>query len=306
MICNDDVLDRSVCRVVQNEVIGLRVDPSGLSNFSWMVNGVPLSCTQSGVSPDCVDGTQNEVTFLPVTGNIGDTYTVTLIASDAESGKTVTLARTFNVIEPQVTIVSADENLVWRQLLGQYRDITGQATDCPDGLCNDYSEDILDTYAGDVPVLKAKFIPSFLGASSERAWKLDGQEIGEDQSQQISFAADKPAGSEYNITLSASIAQSDETRRALLDTWGVSPLNSPEVNFSDSAQVQLLDPNLAAAPKGIIQRSFAAIASYLPSSLLFSLRILLSGALILFAASFVMAAVPGERLASRPVKAEEE
>lgn len=290
VICNDDALDRSVCRVVQNEVIGLSVEESGLSNYSWSVNGSPLVCTQSAVSPDCNDGAQGNTAFLPITGEVGSNYNVTLTANDVESGRSVTLTRNFTVITPEIRIVSPEENVVWPKLLGQYRDITGTAENCPEGLCSDYSRDVFQAYSGDTLTLEAEYLPSFIGGSAERAWTLDAASYGEANADQISFDASKAPGGIYTVTLAARTKQSDEIRRALYDTWGVSPLNSSEIQLQDSIQVELLSAE--ALTGNAVTRSFAALVSYLPSSLLFTLRVALSGALILFASGFLLSALP--------------
>src|SRR3990167_3202281 len=82
LICNNDALDRAACRIIKNEIIGLKIDPAGLSNFHWTINGAPLTCSYAGVSTDCADGEQNEANFFPAAGNIGDTYTVAVTGND--------------------------------------------------------------------------------------------------------------------------------------------------------------------------------------------------------------------------------
>jgi hypothetical protein len=129
-----DRLDRRLCRIIKNEVIGLRFAPAdGLSDFRWTINGEPLTCSKS-VSTLCDTDRQNEYNFFPVTGNIGDSYTVTVSANNVALGRTVSLSRTFHIIEPAAEVVSADEVAVWPKLLGQYKDITGTAAGCTNGL----------------------------------------------------------------------------------------------------------------------------------------------------------------------------
>ncbi|OGI21906.1 MAG: hypothetical protein A2808_02010 [Candidatus Moranbacteria bacterium RIFCSPHIGHO2_01_FULL_55_24] len=296
-ICNDDALDRNVCRVVENEIVGLSVDENDLTNFNWTINGSPLRCSASAVSPDCTDGQQNAVNFFPVTGNVGDTYTVTLTANDVTNGKTVTLSRSFNIVSPQVRIVSGDENAAWPKFLGQYRDVTGTATDCPGGLCDDVSKNVFEAFSGDSLTLQAKFIPSFLASSAERQWTIDNENVSETSPNELVFPADKAPFMVYNIGLAARVMQSNDTRRALLDIWNISPLDSPEVHFSSGIQIELQDPTLVRGDETPVQKYLAALVSYVPASLLFSFRILLSGALILFATGFVMAILPGGRAA---------
>ena len=304
LICNGgtnpdgtpDVLHRSLCRVIKNEIIGLRIDPSGLSSFNWTINGAPLICTETDISPDCDDGEQNEVNFFPVSGNPGDTYTVTITATDVATDKAVTLSRAFNVIEPSVSIVSEDPNTATPKFLGQYKDLTGSATSCLGGLCNDYSESIFQAQVGSTLSFRAKFLPSFLGNGANKQWSVDDVEVAESAPNVISFAADKVAPDIYNLNLAAQVVHSEDIRRALLDVWNISQLDSPEINFTAEAQVELAEAGLAEGPLQGTKKFFAAISSYIPATLMFSLRIFLSGALILFAAGFFLALIPERRI----------
>lgn len=293
VICNDDAFDRNLCRVVKNEIIGLHIDDSDLDNFQWVVNGGTLSCSQTNVSPDCLDSQQNEFNFLPVTGEVGDTYTVNLTANDVVSGKAVTLSRSFRIVEPGIEVVSSDE-AAWPKLLGQYRDITGQATSCTDGLCNDFSKDVLQTTEGAAVSVEAKFIPSFLGATAEREWYFNGQLISETEPNKTIFDVTDTAGSVMNLIIAAKVTQSDEIRRALYDIWNISPLDSPEIVFGKEMRVEVLSSEGLAQNTGPA-KYFAAIVSYVPASLIFAFRILVSGALILFATAFLMGALPQEK-----------
>ena len=302
VICNDDALDRSLCRVIKNEVVGLRIDDSDLSNFQWRINDQPLVCTETGVSPDCNDGEQNEINFFPVNGQVGDTYTVTLTANDVTSGKNVTLSRAFRVVEPLINVISSDEAVVWPKFLGQYRDITEQATGCPNGLCDDYSKTILQTTTGSNVTLQAKFVPSFAGVLAEREWYVNGQLMGESDVDKINFDVTGAVGTLTRVQVFARITQSDELRRALYDIWNISPLDSPEINFSKEMQIEVQEGQGIAAQTGVL-KYFAAIVNYVPASVIFAFRIVLSAVLILFATAFLMGALPQEpALETRRIK----
>ena len=295
IICNGNALDRNACRVIKNEIIGLRIDPTGLSNFQWTINGDTLSCSTK-VSPDCPDDRQNEMNFFPVAGNVGDTYTVSVTANEIATDKVVTLARTFHVVQPEVSIVTLDQEAAWPKFLGQYRDIT-DASNCSGGLCDDYSTTIFQAFSGSGVRFKADFLPGFLGATAERQWNIDGFDVPENAPGEIAFQATKEAPSVYNVSLNALVVQSPETRRALLDIWNISPLDSPEIHFSSTNQVELQDPEFVKGPSTGTGKFLAAIAGYVPSSLLFAFRMLLSGFLILFTTGFIMALIPEQRTA---------
>jgi hypothetical protein len=294
VICNDDTFDRNLCRVIKNEIIGLRIDDQGLDNFQWSVNGDTLTCSKSNVSPDCLDSEQNAINFFPVAGNPGDTYTVNLTANDTVSGKTVTLSRSFRVVEPAIEIVSSDEAAAWPKFLGQYRDITGKATSCLDGLCDDISKNVMQTYQGATVGVEAKFIPSFLGILAEREWYVNNALISETEPNKTVFDATGVVGSVMNLQIAARVTQSDELRRALYDIWNISPLDSPEVVFSKDMQIEIAANEVITKANGPA-KYFAAIVNYVPTSLIFAFRILLSGALILFATAFLMGALPQEK-----------
>ncbi len=300
-ICNQDALDRAVCRIIKNEVIGLKIDKSGLSNFHWTINGAPLVCSRKYVSEECSDPgdtMQNEVNFFPVTGNVGDTYTVVVTANDTLTGNTITLSRVFNIVQPLVSIKSLDERIVWPKLLGQYRNVAS-GTDCPGGLCDDKSASIFQADSGSQSGFQAVFVPSFLKdkETTRREWRVDGEIVDESAPGEITFTANKFPGEIYNVGLLAQVSQSQETRRALLDIWDVSPFESTEINLSSAIQVELKTQDIAQGPLQGERKYLAALVSYIPASLLFTFRILLSAALSLFAASFLY------RLLSREINA---
>jgi hypothetical protein len=277
----------------------LRLAPAdGLSDFRWTINGSTLNCSKSvsgqcEVRPDRVTdtpGQQQYINFFPVTGNAGDTYTISVTANNIENGQTISLSRAFHVIEPEANIVSADEVAVWPKLLGQYKDITGTATGCSGGLCNDYSKSVFQSMSGETASMRVEFIPSFVGLTAQREWSVDGTVINEASVGQISFPLSKIAGSIYNVNLNLLYAQSEGIRKALYDIWNVSPLDSPEFRFSSAVQIELADAE-AVAQAGP-RKYLAALASYLPSSVIFAFRMALSAALILFTAGFLFALVP--------------
>lgn len=292
VICNNDPLERNICPVVKNEIIGLRIDPDGLSNFQWSVNGQALTCTRSGVSPDCENEEQKEINFMPVSGNTGDTYTVSVAATDLATGAAVNLSRTFHVVEPQVFIESANAETAWPKLVGQYRDISGAAEGCPGGLCNDYSSTVFQALGGSELAFRVKFLPSFLESSAVEEWFLDNIPVEESEAGTIRFTANKPAPSIYNLNVAAQVVQSTETRRALFDIWNISPLETPEMNFSARNQIEVESNELAQEPLGGTKKALAALASYIPATFLFSFRILLSAVLIVFVTGFLFALIP--------------
>ncbi len=289
---NKDNLDRTSCRVITNEIIGLKVDPAGLSNFNWTINGATLNCSSKNVSADCGETALNHINFFPVTGEVGDTYTVTLTATDltsaTKSDQVVTLTRTFHVVQPELSIKSLNTS-AWPKLLGQYQDITGKS--CSQGICPEYSENVFEGFSGESLGFTGEFMPNFLASRSTRQWTVDGAYIAE-SGNGIAFSALKTAPDVYNIGLSALVVQPVEIRRALSDIWGVSQLDSPEIHFATSAQVELKEPGFAQGTLQGSKKYLAAIASYIPASVMFTFRIALSIMLILFTAHVLFVLLP--------------
>jgi len=310
---NDSVglLEKNVCPVIKNKIIGLKVpDPSHeLSNFMWTINGSPLVCT-ARVSDYCAKGgsgnidveMQGDTNFFPATGNPGDTYTITMTANNVITGKTITLSRTFNIVEPKVVIESVDKTLVWPKFLGQYKDISGSST-CqgPTGYCDDLSESVYQSYSGSTLAFKATFMPGFLRdlPETKKEWSVDGitqPEVTVAGTQEIKFTADKSVSGIYNVNLLAQVVQSDNVRKALLDIWGISPFDSPEINFASSVQVEVQEVLTTEGPLSGPRKYYAAIASYIPASILFTFRIFLSVALTLFVLSLLNSLLEERRL----------
>lgn len=296
-------LDTKMCRVVKNEIIGLKLIGTNLSNFRWSINDLPLVCNnQVGVSDPLVGcpgtDTQGPVNFFPVIGNVGDIFTVTATANEIRFGepggsttdsseKVVTVSRSFKIVEPEVSIVSANEDAAWPKVLGQYVDAEG-------GTYADKSKLTLQAFPGSVVTLEALFTPDFLRSYAppltERSWTVDGEPVGDGTSNVITFSTLKEPGSIYNIGLSAVNRPRPDIRKALQDIWKISTLDSTEMYFASS--VQLEHPESLEIGKAGVNKYLALVSSYLPAPLLFSIRVFLSAGLILFVTGFLFALVP--------------
>jgi len=302
MICNGSPLERTACQVIKNEVIGLKIDGAGLRDFSWQINQKPLICNRVGVSPDCSDTEQGNIVFFPVTGKTGDSYEVTVTAVNTATDQAVTMSRLFYVIDPYAQIVSSDTDVAWKKLLGFYRDVLGTAAvNCPAGLCPNYSEEALQTFAGSVVVLKAEYLPRFIASHPglHTEWRVDGEVVEQSATDTISFPIRKYGGASYDISFQAIILQTDLMRRALYDVWDISPLDSTESNFTGKMQVEVQDATMAAGDQKGIKKYYALISSYVPETFLFTFRVLLLGFLALFVTSFFGSLVSTPRFSRR-------
>ncbi len=291
---HDNDLDKTLCKVIKNEIIGLKVDSSNLQNFRWTINGVPLLCN-SRVSSPCDDKAQGAINFFPVTGNPGDMYTVTMTANEVSpsgsiTDKTVTLTRAFVVVEPSVTLKSTnEENGAWRKFLGRYKslvDVVGNS-ECLENLCDDFSDSIYEAYKGTTGVsFYADFTPNFLGRKATVTFTLDGMDTSSqdflDSKKITPFDITKAVGETYTIGVKAEVAEDVNLRKALMNIWGISPFSSSELHFDSSVQLEVKDEPVTEGPMNGPRKYYAAIASYLPSSVLFTFRIFLSAVLVLF------------------------
>jgi hypothetical protein len=303
LICNSFVtpsekLDKTACRIVKNEIVGLKVnqvDPLGLTNFQWSINGTPLTCSKENVSNQCLaGGVQGEYAFFAVTGNVGETYTIRMDAADVASGKTVSLSRMFQIVDPEIKIVSTNAATLWPKFLGQYvsltpNPITGSTT------YDDLSENEFELYDDPVGTLHFKMvtIPSFVAASTTREWRVDGEIVSESAPYEIDYTpvTPKDAGGVYAVSLAATSVESGDTRRALVDIWGLTDFQSGEIRFSGSVQANVVSADELGEASGK-KNFFAAVSQYIPSSVALSFRLMLTIALLIFTMSFVFALIP--------------
>jgi hypothetical protein len=284
-------LDGKLCRVIRNEIIGLQVPGADLSNFNWTINGQKLVCNSKVSTVSCFDDRQGNINFFPVIGSIGDTFNIVVTAnrvnSTVSTEKSVTISRTFKIVQPSVSIVSNDQLNVWPKVLGQYIDTSGAAF-------SDVSKDTLETLPGNTVPLRAIFTPDFLGNSAppqvERSWMIDGVPVGDGSSNTVSFPANKLEKAVYNASISAVYRPSTLVRQAMEDIWGLSALDTTEIYFSNNTQIE--QPDTSNITYTGARKYYALVASYLPGSVLFSLKVLFSAFLILFASGVVFALIP--------------
>lgn len=294
VICQDAVLDRAICRVLQNEIIGMRIDGTGLSNFQWTINNEPLACGQN-VSPDCANSDSSEVNFFPASGSTGSSYTVAVTATDIQTGKTLTLSRLFQVVDPQIAIASGDQTTTFPKFLGEYIDVRGSASDCPEGLCGNYSNSVLQGYVGTQLKVKPLFIPSFLQNTSQLEWEVNGQKVTPNNDNELTIDASNATVNQIvNVTVRGLTVEPNEVRRALIDTWGISQLDSAEQRFDKSIQIEMVNKEGQQTAFSGIQKYLGAIGTYLPSTVLFAIRMALSGALLVFVIGFLFVLIPEE------------
>lgn len=312
-----------VCRVMKNEIIGLQV-PSGdnLSNFNWTLDGKSLVCDKSMSNIDqggyCEDDNATNTNFFPVTKSVGESYTLTVTAtenvnlSDSEkptAGKKITLVKRFEVIEPYVKIVS-DNDETLSKYLGKYEDLKGD-------IYEDKSESVFEIEFGKTSALKAEMHPAWINIVQVKAtdgsdvdakeWLVDGSteenqaacvaegknncvpftnvDCADGSKNCISFTADKKEGEAYAVSFKAAYNKDLGVRRALFDIWDVIQQESGDGQFADSLVVEVVPA--AVTTKSAPKRFLASLSSNLPGQVIFLLRIILTGFIIIFISGMV-------------------
>jgi hypothetical protein len=287
-LCDAAADERLVCPVVKNQIIGLSFASSNneYDSFAWSVNGKALTCTSS-VSSSCNNERQGRTNFFPVTGNPGETYTVTLLASSVTTGKNITLTRNFAIVDPTVFLTPADENVLWRKYLGKYTDLDGSVSE-------NYSTQVLQGVAGTPVALQPVFYPASLKENTVLNWSVDGVAYQAGADGNVELALDKTPTSIFNVSAEAFYQQSDAIRKALRDIWGISAFESSEILVDSSVQIEVVaGEGVASAPTPM--KFFAALASYVPKSVVFFARLMVSMVMILFVSGVALSVAPAKR-----------
>lgn len=297
LLCEGTPSDRALCPVVKGQVIGLNFDAkkagfnvSDGSNITWVINNQTLRCTEA-VSKDtgCLNGTKN---FFPVTGDVGEMYTVALTASDPVSGKSLTLNRAFQVVAPTVVITSADTSKAWPRLLGQYVDVNGKTAD-------NYSQDIFEASSGTPFSLQGMFYPNSLKNGASVTWFVDGAPVTPDSAGIMTIDASQPQGSIYTASLKGVYVPSPQVKKAISSIWGISIADASETTLAQTIQVEMMqndNEETAMGPLGGTTKFFASIISYVPTSVIFLFRLMLTVGLILAVLAITFAFIPERKM----------
>ncbi len=305
------------CYVVKNEIIGVEFkspdfDPEK-DNYSWTINGKPLNCN-SFISDNCSNEKQKNINFFPITEEPGATYEITLTvtknlsADESKSGKTITLNRTFQVVEPFIKI-EPDNNSVWKKYLGSYVDLNNKNY-------ADFSESVFETPAGNNPILLVESHPDWLISyiSPENIeFNFDEQKVAispsiiEKEAEQgcsavstLAYLAeappdDKEPGSVYNANVKAVFYIPNEVRQALKNIWNISQFETGEYFMSDSVQVEVVEGEGDYSESISLKKPIRLIASlitYIPREFTFLVRIFMTVSVIILTTGIVFSLTP--------------
>lgn len=301
----DESIQRDVCFITKNEIIGLFADNSEegtdddgkplykYKDFSWKVNGKTLDCN-SRVSSECNDEGQTNKSFFPVIGDIGEQYSVEMFATEVKTGKKINLVRLFEVVEPYALIAPDEENgNMWKKYLGSYHDENNTSFE-------DYSDRSFQAYANSELRFMPEFHPGFIESRSMVQWSVNGRTVDVESTADDSQVyvdengvlvmknQEGEPGHAYNIGLNVMYAQPIDVQKALRDIWGVQLADSAESIFREGAQVELvyneeLAKNTRFTPKAL----FASLLSSFPSNALFLFQTLLTVGLFVFLFGFM-------------------
>lgn len=290
-ICGDDnPVERAICPVVKNEVVGLSA-ASGFSNYLWTIDDVPFTCDEDYFS-GCSESQpqKNNIAYFPVLKNKGEQHAVNLIATK-NSGEKVNLTRTFEVIDPKIEIIpSGNDSNFEPVLLGKYVDFDGK--EWPDE-----SKINFQSFSEKPIKLEAK-TSGFSGDFKSYVWTVDGNTFSFEDASSYGYEIDdngvltlpaKEAGESYDVSVSALYSQSDPVKKKLNDVWGVTYDQFYEKMVSARINIDVKDSDsIENQTASTGQKVLASVYSSMPSYLAFLFKIVLSGFLILFASGFFM------------------
>lgn len=287
-ICNISSEERSVCYVLENEIIGITIpDIDGnLSQFKWKLNGVDLTCNSS-MSSDCSNSGFTDTTFFPVTGSVGDVLEVTAEVKENETGLTKQIKRLFKIIEPAVVIKTKNEQIAWNKKLGLFKNTDGS-------ILQDVSTKIFQTSSNETASFVAYFYPTWISSDASIRWSVNGSVRDQNNDDEnLDLYIDQPAGSIYNLDVKASYLNSNEIRKALADYWGISQSNSGEKDLAYSAQIEVMQNEfIAISPFKNPKLFMANLFSNLPEKAMFLVKLAITVIMLLLVIGIIFSVMP--------------
>ncbi|MDO9231230.1 MAG: hypothetical protein Q7U36_01965 [bacterium] len=306
-ICNDDQnpIEKALCPVTKNQIIAISVPKDHFEDktdpdFLWTIDGKPFTyqycffegCKSEGEEDENLNK-QINVAYFPILKEVGEQYAVNLIATN-KAGKKINISRNFQVVDPEITIRSADETVCKQTVLGQYFDVNGESFP-------DYS--LLNFWAYTNSKIKLQATTNGFPVSPENLnWEIDGDSINSANANVYGFKIDdagiltlkskEKQGESYNISVGTLYTQNNLVKKALSAIWGVTYNQFYEKAVSDDAIITMQDPPETKEGSIKPKKIFATIYSSTPAYLAFLLRIVLTISLILFVTKIVFSFTP--------------
>lgn len=293
-IATDTLVDAAICQVAPDEIIAVEADilpESGetLANFDflWTLNGQSLSYkydpayTQADFEP-------GNLIYFPVLAEKGSTLTLSLTATSQDSGRKISLTKTFLVSEPAFKIISTDESTSKPKTLGYYTDLDDETMQYPD-----YSQtEFLALENSSVAIALAQFAayPFPLEEDLPITWYWNDTPL-DTTDRSLSFAITEEIEGSFSLKAEGTYTQDRNTKRALRDYWGVALDEYYERLIS-----QTIDFTLAASIDGSTTgqkgqgKILASFISSVPAYFAFLFRLVLT-AFVLLAAIWILFAL---------------
>ncbi len=295
-ICKDNSLEKALCPVTKNQIVAISVPaenfPTGTNpDFLWTIDGKPFSypyCFFEGCAPE----KQINTAYFPVLKEVGEQYTVNLTATN-KTGEKINISRNFQVVDPEITILSANTTTCNQTVLGKYFDVNGNSF---------YDYSLLNFWAFNNSNIKLKAITTGFSTSPENLnWVIDGDSINSANASVYGFRIDstgiltlppkKTQGESYSISVSTLYTRNNLVKKALNAIWGVTYNQFYEKAVSDDAIITMQDAPITTA-RAKSKKIFATIYSSTPAYLAFLLRIVLTISLLLFITKLVFSFSP--------------
>lgn len=294
-----DGLEALTCPVVKNEFVGVKVDKKNLADFAWTIDGAPVvPITYEGgaqcLSGECdpATGENTNIMYFPVLKNTGNTYAIGLTASAKDSGEKVNLAKTFEVVDPKITIRSGDKDTAQPILMGNYIDLSGKSWP-------DYST---TNYVGLTNSTLKLAVSSNTPYLADHYWSIDGDspenavafDAGADKDGSLSFFSTKLLGEDYSVGVTSVYAQSKNVRAALHKYWGIQLNEFYEKQISDTIEIKLVDSfaGSAGAKKPQNNKLLASLFTGVPAYVNFLFRIVLTIAVLILVSRIIFTLFP--------------
>lgn len=258
-----------ICQVAKNEIMAIEAADS-LNNFLWTINGQTLSYNY------IKDFTEPEnLVYFPITKSVGSEFTLTMTATNKETGEKVVLTKNFKVVDPDILIFSSDETTCAPTILGYFLNPDG--TETPDE-----SQKNFEALQGSTISLEALF----LGPANDLAsleWSVPEANLSS-LGKNLSFEALNPIGSSYTVNAAIAYAQDTATKKALYDYWNVPFGQFYEKEITKQINIDVVD-SLNAEEGELVQngkKPVASLFSGISAYFIFLFKLMLTTALIIF------------------------
>jgi hypothetical protein len=279
-ICTEG-LDKTICRVMNNEVIAItatEMEGSAVGsegNISWTVNGQTYTCDEK-ISNDCNSTHNTNIIYIPIKGRDGDLITVTALSHgvNKDQNRQQQVTRVFRITEPSVAIVPQG-NTVSRKVLGVY-------TDLDDNEFLDESANIFEITEGTTATLSADLYPKFLNDAQDTIsyeWYINGTLY--DTTKTIQYAPE----SDTVVSVRAQKHMSEDERWTLNQVYGAARSSTAPSSFTHT--IELTTKQDTTLTQGV-QGFFATVTTNAPEYIIFLLKITFALAVMLFIPSLVL------------------